>query len=442
MKSFNSAFKFGLIFYVGIIFLGDFHAVNPDGVFRLDMTRSLLTEGSFATAHGPINYAPLQSILMIPSYALGYFYGSWVHAPPEKQHLFGILSTYFLFLPVVLSALCIWFFKILKEMGVDNQVSIISTVILFWGTYLLPYGKGMFSEPLSALLILISFYYFLVSQSGNYLSSNRKNFFCLSLLVLNNFVFLLYFGLMMVYVFWGSRIKRRDPSETRRVVLEGLFFLGASVFLFLCYNYFRYGQFFNFGYSGEGFSGNLIVGLYGLLFSVGRGLVIYSPITILCLLFFTFRYHEMELWRQFVFSSILVSFLCFLLVYSKWDYWYGGICWGPRFLIPFIPLIHLMFPMVWKSMSASSKPVRVGVFLIIFWGIGMNLWQHLNPDLIYQKNDLMVNGLYNPEYLLFSDKLDFLFVLNQAGLFLGLLVLSASLLWVWNKPPDRLKSSA
>ena len=93
-------------------------------------------------------------------------------------------------------------------------------------------------------------------------------------------------------------------------------------------------------------------------------------------------------------------------------------------------------------MSASSKPVRVGVFLIIFWGIGMNLWQHLNPDLIYQKNDLMVNGLYNPEYLLFSDKLDFLVVLNQAGLFLGLLVLSASLLWVWNKPSDRLKSSA
>ncbi len=148
---------------------------------------------------------------MIPTYAMGYYYGVLTDVPPDKLFFWGNWICNLLYLPVIISALLVLFFRVLKEMGVDDDTNIVSTFTLFCSTFLLPYSKGMFSEPLNALLILASFYYFLRAQSGSYLVSQRRNFFYLSLLILNNFVFVLYSGLMLAYVFWGSRVRRKNP---------------------------------------------------------------------------------------------------------------------------------------------------------------------------------------------------------------------------------------
>jgi hypothetical protein len=435
LKSFVRTFSFGLIFYLGVVFLGGFSTSNPDGIFRLALTHSLMTEGSFVTANGPINYAPLQPILMIPTYAMGYYYGVLTDVPPDKLFFWGNWICNLLYLPVIISALLVLFFRVLKEMGVDDDTNIVSTFTLFCGTFLLPYSKGMFSEPLNALLILASFYYFLRAQSGSYRVNQRRNFLYLSLLILNNFVFVLYSGLMLAYVFWGSRVRRKNSREAWRVTLEGSLILGAGVILFLSYNYVRFGEWFNFGYSGEGFTSNLMVGLYGLMFSFGHGLIIFAPITVLCVAYFMFRNQEMEPGHRYLFATSLISFVCYLIVYAKWSSWHGGWCWGPRFLLPFVPLIHVMFPFLWKSVSQDNPVLGAGVLLALVWGLGINILNIADPWVAYQMNDEFpfLDRVFLPER-------SFIFKIAGSGMsgspaLKGLMILGACAfsLWIWKK---------
>jgi hypothetical protein len=435
LKSIAKVFSFGLIFYFGMIFLGGFSTVNPDGVFRLAVTHSLLTDGSFVTPSGPINYAPLQSILMLPAYAIGYYYGILGDYPPGKLFFLGSVACYFLYLPVIVSALLVLFFKILKEMGVDDDISIVSTFTLFCCTFLLPYSKGMFADPLSALLILTSFYYFLRAQSGSYLVCQRKNFFCLSLLILNNSVFVLYSGLMLTYVFWGSWVRRKNLQEAWRVTLEGVLILGAGVLLFLGYNYLRYGEWFNFGYPGEGFTSNLVIGLYGLMFSFGHGLIIFAPITVFCVAFFAFKNHEMEPLHRYLFTTSFISFVCYLIVYAKWSSWHGGWGWGPRFLLPFVPLVHVVFPFLWKSVPPENRVLRIGILLALVWGLGINILHIADPWMANQMNNDMpfLHRVFLPEQ-------SFIYKIAGSGVgdspaLKGLLVLGACAfsLWIWKK---------
>jgi len=421
-----------------MVLWGGFSTTYPDGYFRLEMTHSLLTQGSVITSHGPINYAPLQSILMIPSYAVGYLYGMIAEVSPNRMTMFGHASTYFLFVPVIISFLCVLYYRTLKDMGIDENTGLISTAVLFCGTFLLSYARGVLSEPLSALLILISFYYYQKAQSGDYVRNNRKNFLCVSLLILNNFVFLLYAGLMVAYVFWASWVRRNNRAEAWKLALEGSLFIGVSVTLFLFYNYLRYGYFLNFGYEGEGFTGNWLVGMYGLLFSFGKGLVIFSPLTVLCILYFMFKNQEMESLPKYYFLTVLISFACYLLVYSKWDMWFGGLCWGPRFLLPFVPLIHLMFPWLWKSLTSANKVLKGGVFLLMGWAVGMNFLHYMDPSAVFKEGNLAAGQTY--EQKLFIPQESIIFKIWETGnvtpnlvLFLAILGLCVLLLWFWKK---------
>jgi uncharacterized membrane protein len=438
LMSLRRLIEFGLIFYVVMILLRGFYTTYPDGVLRLAMTDSLLTQGTVITTHGPINYAPLQSFLMLPAYALGYLIGMVAGVSPAKMSMFGSAACYFLFLPVIVSILCALYYKILKEMGVDENTGIISTLVLLFGTFLLSYATGMFSEPLSALLILISFYYFWMAQSGDYTRNNRKNFLYVSLLILNNFVFLLYAGLMVAYVFWVSWVRRNNRSEAWKMALEGSVCIGVSVAVFLVYNYLRYGQFLNFGYEGEGFTGNWLMGMYGLLFSFGKGLLIFSPLTFLCIFYFVFNNPKMESLQKFCFATVLISFACYLLVYSKWGVWFGGLCWGPRFLLPFVPLIHLMFPWLWQSLTSANKILRGGMYLLMVWAVGMNFLHYLNPDAIFKQGNLAASQNYEQKLFIPEESIILKIwstenMIPRLFLFLGILGLCVLLLRFWKK---------
>jgi hypothetical protein len=324
-------------------------------------------------------------------------------------------------------------------MGVDDDVSLVSTFLLFCATFFLPYAGGLYSEPLNALLILISFYYFYTAPTENYISNNRNNFLCLGLLILNGFVFVIYFGLMVAYVVWVSRVRRNNSSEAWRVALESVLILGVSVVLFLSYNYYRYEEFLNFGYQGEGFTGNGLVGIYGLMFSFGKELLLFSPLTLLCILYFLFKNYEIESWQKYIFGASLISFACYLLIYSRWSAWHGGMCWGPRFLLPFVPVIHLMFPMLLKSISPANKVLRVGILLLIVWAVGMNLLHHLDPFAVVPSDARTVTAEEFGQRFLFP-KESVVFKVWSGGIFswgslkfLVTLGLCASLLWVWNK---------
>ncbi|MCL5958070.1 MAG: phospholipid carrier-dependent glycosyltransferase [Chloroflexi bacterium] len=116
-----------------------------------------------------------------------------------------------------------------------------------------------------------------------------------------------------------------------------LFDLPLALFLamILWHNYLRFGNLFDNGYAGESFTTPFFVGLFGLLLSSGKSIFLYSPVVVLAIFAFPWFY------RRFPAEALLFLGLSAATVfyYAPWWAWYGGWSWGPRFLVPILPLL-------------------------------------------------------------------------------------------------------
>lgn len=121
------------------------------------------------------------------------------------------------------------------------------------------------------------------------------------------------------------------------------------------YNRSRFGSLFETGYGREAgmFTTPLWEGLMGLLVSPAKGIVWFSPILLLSLL------GACALWRRDreAALAIVAASLAWLGLISRYYQWYGGGCWGPRFLVPLLPLWILPAAEVaeWARRSAAWR---------------------------------------------------------------------------------------
>jgi hypothetical protein len=96
------------------------------------------------------------------------------------------------------------------------------------------------------------------------------------------------------------------------------------------------------------FHGAFLPGLAGLLFSPGRGLLIYTPVLVFAA---AVRGRPSPL-----LTACLVFSALHLAIVAKWAMWWGGYCWGPRLLselaAPLIVMTALATPRL------ASRPVR------------------------------------------------------------------------------------
>ena len=127
-------------------------------------------------------------------------------------------------------------------------------------------------------------------------------------------------------------------------MLAGVTPLIACGLLVLWYNAARFGSPLASGYGSEvsarSFSTPIFVGLYGLLFSSGKSVFLYAPVLILAPAGFALmlRRHAPE--RPLA-IALLVAWALNLLLYALFMAWAGDGSWGPRYLVPFIPLALL-----------------------------------------------------------------------------------------------------
>jgi hypothetical protein len=158
--------------------------------------------------------------------------------------------------------------------------------------------------------------------------------------------------------FGGHKSASQRGSESPLHILAARFTLYllpsllAGLWL-LNFNAARFGSLTETGYNREMAFGAPWVGAYGLLLSPGRGLFIYSPIMIL--LFFGLRPAWRRLNRPYF---LLLAALClfYWLFYGSWFAWGGTWGWGPRFLMPILPLLMLFVaePIEWAWQRGSE----------------------------------------------------------------------------------------
>jgi hypothetical protein len=314
-----------------------------------------------------------QSILSIPLYLAGRWVDS-LHSPFLQTFLAGtkvndFTGTIPIFFVSLLNQLltpfvCLLVLLFCLRLGFSFKVSLATTLIFGFSTLAWALADEYFQHPLESLLLLFSVYILFAHRDRirpihAFLSGVAL---ALGLLARIDLLWLIpAVGGYALYTASGEAAQgvcgsttpmalqcaiRRLGRGWRHLLSFGLPVVLAFSFL-LWFNQLRFGDWlaFNPSASRAGYSlFNLPVGLYGNLFSVGRSIFLYSPPVVLA--FFTFsefrRHHPAE-------AALFIAIACiYLLTYSAYGGWDGGLAWGPRFLLPAIPFLVIplgYFPM-------------------------------------------------------------------------------------------------
>ncbi len=136
-----------------------------------------------------------------------------------------------------------------------------------------------------------------------------------------------------------------------------------------------------------GFSYPILLGLFSVLFSFGKGLLFYMPG-----LFLPMRKRMKFLASASVVSSemwtvytLWIGFtIGLILVYSKWWAWYGGWFWGPRFFL--FACVPASFALALRTQRPSS---RLWVNLVALAALALSTWVGIN-GVVFGQADLSI----------------------------------------------------
>lgn len=155
------------------------------------------------------------------------------------------------------------------------------------------------------------------------------------------------------------------PRDARSVAGRWTAFgIGALPFAagLLVHNALRFGDPLRFGYAGEGF-GAPFAGMAGLLLSPGKSVLLYAPPLALAALL------GWRLWRRWpeIAQFLALAWAAALIFFGAWWAWHGGWSWGPRLLVPLLPLSCLPL-----GLLPAGRGWRAALFGVILLGVAIN----------------------------------------------------------------------
>jgi hypothetical protein len=236
--------------------------------------------------------------------------------------------------PLLTAGQCLLMFEIVMALGFRHRTALLTALVAGLGTILWADSKANGAEPFHGLLITAAYYgavrfarsrsavwAFVVGASQALLLLSQPAMILLVVPVVTAY---------MTALAWRSRPVRR--IQWIRWAVAYALPLGLGLAALAALNRVRYGNPATTGYEwlARAFEIPLYVGVYGLLFSAGKSIFVYSPPLILAL----------RAWRPFVGRVGMVGTLpvallsCFLAVYGHFTYWAGDGSWGPRYLVP------------------------------------------------------------------------------------------------------------
>jgi hypothetical protein len=286
-------------------------------------------------------YGVAVSVLLLPLVATG-------------QLLFhdgGRLTS--LFQPAVTAATVVVVALVAREIRCSWRTSLGVALLYGFGTLAWVYSNILFSEPLVALATVVAvlgLLRFRHEGSHRWLAATggavalavlgRTDSVVVTMLPLSGFALV--------------AVLRASPSWRVRVRALAAYGLpvAAAILIVLGYDWIRYGSGLRTGYlvPGAGFTFPFVWGFLGLLASPGAGLFVFTPVLTLAVLGFP------GFVRRHASAASLVGCLvgARLLFYASWWGWDGGDSWGPRFLVPVLPL--LILPLVFVPRRVALRP--------------------------------------------------------------------------------------
>jgi hypothetical protein len=144
--------------------------------------------------------------------------------------------------------------------------------------------------------------------------------------------------------------------------------------------------------------------LIGLLLSPGKGFFVFTPVSLATVWAFPrfFRAHRSE---SILFGGVCVSLWLGYAV-TKNDIWWGGLGWGPRFLVPLAGFIVVpLAPLLSEILSGSSRRARILLAAIVIFSLYVQVIGAATDLLFYQSTtkeslspERLLNAIWNPIY--------------------------------------------
>ena len=415
------------------------HLYSPDEEILFRMTQSLAERGSlaieplqgFATKKGVdskeyAQYGIGQPLLTIPFYYLGKAMASVLPAEKSPEWVADTIQYHdrtprdvmlrlgvSIFNQTVSAMLCALLFASAFHITKDRRASWMAALLFGAGTYAWVHSKPYFMEPSAALFLFGSFFLLWRGlEKDSFASVMGAGFlYAYAVLIRMDSLFMLPGFAVVIYL---SRKRQWKPY---------LFFspLIISGLIILYLNKMRFGTFLQTGYEDQAegfkFSTPILGGLYGFLFTPGKGMFWFSPP--LVLFFFAFgKFYKMN---RVLALGLLVCVLSFFLVQCKWQNWAGGWCWGPRHIYQihvFLALpIALLFikPLGMKMRGVFWAFLTFGFFVQIY-GASQNFIDYYSE--FFTTPDTLPNN-YNAWYQEsepFLDPYYGLFIVDNNGL--------------------------
>src|SRR5271157_537094 len=323
---------------------------------RLDIQR---VAGATLTAADGLSYSKFGVALplaFVPLVALSHLLGPTAGLPPLELAGFFIS---FLNVPFCLITLVL-FEQLLRHFGAAVGYARLLTAGLALGTLCWRYAVYDFSEGMQTALLLLAVYGVIGGSSGR-LAFGGLGFAGLIL------VKLVHVGLLPVffgYLLWCPSTPWKTRSRAVVFVVPVALALGMACLL----NASRFGNPLETGYGAEARqfqTAQLPFSLPRLLGSPDKGLMVFCPVLALGVVgwpaFFQRLPREAALCAGVVMGNLLLA--------GAWHSWGGGWSWGPRLLVPAIPLwllpAGLAFggspPVRWRAWIAGLVLISVAV---------------------------------------------------------------------------------
>jgi hypothetical protein len=250
----------------------------------------------------------------------------------------------------VVSAIAVTVFALGLATRATALQSLAAAALTVFGTLLLPYVATGFSEPSVALAIALGL--FGVQTNRPVVTGAAAGF---ALLMRVDSAFLVAPVLGVAAWLAGAR--------SWQAALRFSAGLTPAAIVTAAYDTLRFGAPWRTGYFFATFNHPLVAGLYGLLLSPAAGLFIYVPLLPIALVGLFLAMQRLPLLA----STSLVLLAVRIPVYAVWVGWSAYWVWGPRYLVPAMPVLAVGLLEVcrrWSGLHSRVKAVLAFVLAV------------------------------------------------------------------------------
>ena len=297
--------------------------------------------------HRYSKYGPLQAVLAVPLFWLA------------QRLPIGAVDTVLLLNHLVTALTAALLFLLVRRLGYRPGVALAIVGLTAFGTPLWVHSKRFFSEPTITLTVVAAVgAAFAAAATGrrSWLTAAGLAFGLAAAAKYVNVVLLLPVPLYLA----GTALCGAGGAAAGAVRALGrlAWFAAGAVplgALLALYDLARFGNPLATGYAHwEGFSTPVWVGLAGFLFSPGKSIFVYTPLFLLLPLL------APSFIRRFpALSGLLGAIIALhLLLYGSWWVWWGAWAWGPRFIVPILPLAALFLAEGLDRLLDGRMPAR------------------------------------------------------------------------------------